>query len=356
MSAITIRKLEKNYGAVQVLKGIDLEIKPGEFTVLLGPSGCGKSTLLSVIAGLDDFDSGSLLIGDADVSSIAPDKRGIAMVFQSYALYPAMSVRRNLSFGLKVAGVPKAAIERRVADVARLLQIEALLDRRPTALSGGQRQRVAIGRALVRDSKVFLFDEPLSNLDAKLRAEMRVEIKKLHRDLAPTVVYVTHDQIEAMTLADRIAVMFGGKVEQYAAPQELYDRPETLFVAGFVGSPAMNLVSGRLSEADGGTFAMDGRHLGVGAYPFRAGRPEAKDVVLGMRPEDLRIDASGPLQVSHLFNEPMGADTLAWFQAGEQRISVRLKSAEASALTPSTALAFDAAKLSLFDKLTGARL
>jgi multiple sugar transport system ATP-binding protein len=356
MSGITIRKLEKHYGAVQVLKGIDLEVAPGEFTVLLGPSGCGKSTLLGVIAGLEDFNEGALLIGDRDVGRVAPDKRGIAMVFQSYALYPAMSVRRNLSFGLKVAGVPKAEIEQRVTDVARLLQIEALLDRKPAALSGGQRQRVAIGRALVRDAKVFLFDEPLSNLDAKLRAEMRVEIKKLHRDLTPTVVYVTHDQIEAMTLADRIAVMSGGKVEQYAAPQELYDRPETLFVAGFVGSPAMNLLSGRLSDANGGTFVIDGRDFGVGGYPFRAGRPEAKDAVLGIRPEDLRIDPSGPLPVSHLFNEPMGADTLAWFLAGEQRISVRLKSADAQALPSSAALAFDAGKLSLFDNATGARL
>jgi multiple sugar transport system ATP-binding protein len=215
---------------------------------------------------------------------------------------------------------------------------------------------VAIGRALVRDSKVFLFDEPLSNLDAKLRAEMRVEIKKLHRDLEPTVVYVTHDQIEAMTLADRIAVMFGGKVEQYAPPQELYDHPETLFVAGFVGSPAMNLISGTLADANNCEFRADGFSIGVGKYPFRAGRPGPKEAVFGIRPEDLHIDSNGPIKATHLFNEPMGADTLAWFQAEGQRISVRLKPSDAKGLARKTALACEMAKVSLFDKTTGIRL
>ena len=232
MSGVVVRGLSKSYGLVRALRGIDLVVEPGDFTVLLGPSGCGKSTLLNAIAGLDDIDAGSIEIGGAEVTQREPSERGIAMVFQSYALYPTMTVRRNLSFGLRVRSVPKPEIERRVAWVSELLQIGGMLDRKPSQLSGGQRQRVAIGRALVQQAKVFLLDEPLSNLDAKLRTEMRVELKRLHQSLAATIIYVTHDQIEAMTLATRIAVMRAGRIEQYAAPDVLYERPATLFVAG----------------------------------------------------------------------------------------------------------------------------
>src|SRR5580704_12045698 len=242
MSAVSVSGLFKSFGPLQVLKNINLPIEAGDFTVLLGPSGCGKSTLLNAIAGLEDTDAGLIEIDGADVTQREPSKRGIAMVFQSYALYPTMTVRGNLSFGLRVKSTPRAEILKRVSWAAELLQITPLLDRKPGQLSGGQRQRVAIGRALVQNAKVFLFDEPLSNLDAKLRSEMRVEIKRLHKELQPTILYVTHDQIEAMTLATRIAVMRGGRIEQYAAPDELYEAPATLFVAGFVGSPAMNFL------------------------------------------------------------------------------------------------------------------
>jgi len=248
MSGVVVRGLTKSYGPVKALRAIDMVVEPGDFAVLLGPSGCGKSTLLSAIAGLDDIDAGSVEIGGVDVTQREPSERGIAMVFQSYALYPTMTVRRNLSFGLRVRSVPKPEIERRVAWVSELLQIGGLLDRKPSQLSGGQRQRVAIGRALVQQTKVFLLDEPLSNLDAKLRTEMRVELKRLHRNLAATIIYVTHDQIEAMTLATRIAVMRVGRIEQYGTPDVLYERPATLFVAGFVGSPGMNFLSGSLGR------------------------------------------------------------------------------------------------------------
>src|SRR6478735_2636823 len=261
MSAVSVSGLSKSFGHLRVLKDIDLPIEAGGFTVLLGPSGCGKSTLLNAIAGLEDTDAGAIEIDGADVTHREPSKRGIAMVFQSYALYPTMSVRKNLSFGLRVRSVPRQEVMRRVDWAAKLLQIDELLDRKPSQLSGGQRQRVAIGRALVQQAKVFLFDEPLSNLDAKLRTEMRVELKRLHKDLGATIVYVTHDQIEAMTLATRIAVMKAGRIEQHAAPDELYETPETLFVAGFVGSPAMNFMRGRMAsgvvEVNSAQFPVD---------------------------------------------------------------------------------------------------
>src|SRR5580698_2279035 len=246
MSAVSVSGLSKSFGPPRVLRDIDLSVESGDFTVLLGPSGCGKSTLLNAIAGLEDIDGGMVEIGGVDVTQREPSKRGIAMVFQSYALYPTMSVRGNLSFGLRVKSIPKREVEQRIAWASRLLQIDELLDRKPSELSGGQRQRVAIGRALVQQAKVFLFDEPLSNLDAKLRTEMRVELKRLHRELGTTIIYVTHDQIEAMTLATRIAVMRAGRIEQYATPDDLYEEPATLFVASFVGSPAMNFMRGIL--------------------------------------------------------------------------------------------------------------
>src|SRR5476651_1023165 len=251
MAALSVRGLRKRFGSTEVLKGIDLTVENGEFAVLLGPSGCGKSTLLNVIAGLEQPDGGTVEIGERVVNAVPPKDRDIAMVFQSYALYPAMTVRGNITFGMECRGVPKAAQRSAVERVAKLLQIGQLLERKPGELSGGQRQRVAMGRALVRDPVLFLFDEPLSNLDAKLRVEMRMEIKRLHQRLGTTIVYVTHDQIEAMTLATRIAVMHSGEILQFDDPQTIYDRPANLFVAQFMGSPPMNVVPVRLQAEDG---------------------------------------------------------------------------------------------------------
>src|SRR4051794_25889025 len=251
MAALSIRSLSKRYANLEVLKGIDLDIESGEFTVLVGPSGCGKSTLLNIVAGLDRPSAGTVEIGGRIVNDIPPKDRDIAMVFQSYALYPSMTVRQNITFGMECRHVPKAEQEKALANVARLLQIEQLLHRKPAQLSGGQRQRVAMGRALVRDPLLFLFDEPLSNLDAKLRVEMRTEIKKLHQNIEKTTVYVTHDQVEAMTLASRIAVMHQGRVQQFAEPRQVYERPANMFVAGFMGSPAMNFLPAELASLDG---------------------------------------------------------------------------------------------------------
>src|SRR6476659_6703178 len=291
MSALTIRDVYKRFGPTEVLKGINLEMGSGEFTVLVGPSGCGKSTLLNIIAGLERQSSGSIQIGGRVVDDVPPKDRDIAMVFQSYALYPSMTVRQNITFSMECRNVPRPKRDEAVARVAKLLQIDALLDRKPSQLSGGQRQRVAMGRALVRDPLLFLFDEPLSNLDAKLRVDMRTEIKQLHQRIAATIVYVTHDQIEAMTMASRIAVMNHGEVQQFAAPDTVYNRPANLFVARFLGTPPMNTVPARLAR----------RHDGLEAF-ISAGRPDAirlpllpqsdtiarhvdRDVVLGLRPE-----------------------------------------------------------------------
>jgi multiple sugar transport system ATP-binding protein len=251
MASLTIRNLRKSYGVVEVLKGINLEARSGEFIALVGPSGCGKSTLLAMIAGLESVTSGEIRIGDRLVNAVEPKDRDIAMVFQSYALYPTMTVKQNITFGMESRRVPKAAQEEAVKRVAALLQIEPLLKRKPGQLSGGQRQRVAMGRALVRDPALFLFDEPLSNLDAKLRVDMRTEIKKLHHRVEKTTVYVTHDQVEAMTLASRIAVMHGGSVQQFDEPQTIYDRPANIFVAGFMGSPAMNFIPVEIVDEGG---------------------------------------------------------------------------------------------------------
>src|SRR6476620_2768558 len=267
MSAVSVRDVSVAFSAVRVFDGLSLDIEQGEFIVLLGPSGCGKSTLLNAVAGLLDVAEGQILIGDRNVTWEEPKDRGIAMVFQSYALYPRMNVRENMSFGLKIAKTPKPEIKQRVDRAAELLQITPLLDRRPDQLSGGQRQRVAIGRALVRDARVFLFDEPLSNLDAHLRHELRVEIKRLHQRLgSTTMIYVTHDQIEALTLADRIAVMKDQRIQQLGAPSEIYHRPANRFVAGFVGSPRMNFLDGTL--LDGPAFACGDRRLALEGYEF----------------------------------------------------------------------------------------
>ena len=262
MSGLSLSSVTKSFGAIDVIKGVDLTVAPGEFCVFVGPSGCGKSTLLRMIAGLEDVSAGTITIGGRDVTWAEPSARGIAMVFQSYALYPHMTVRENIGFGLSLARVPKAQIAAKVAEAAELLQLTPLLDRKPKALSGGQRQRVAIGRAIVRDPEVFLFDEPLSNLDAALRAQMRMELTDLHRKIGATMVYVTHDQVEAMTMADKIVVLNGGRIEQVGTPMDLYNRPATVFVAGFIGSPRMNLVPGPAAgEAGVATYGIRPEHL-----------------------------------------------------------------------------------------------
>jgi ABC-type sugar transport system ATPase subunit len=294
MATLRIEKLNKSYGEAAILRDIDLAIAQGEFVVLVGPSGCGKSTLLRMIAGLDGVTSGDIFIGDRRVNDLEPAQRKIAMVFQSYALYPHMNVKKNMTFGLKFAGMAQAEMDRRVAEAARMLRLEPLLERRPRDLSGGQRQRVAIGRAIVREPDVFLFDEPLSNLDAALRVSTRVEIAKLHRLLGATMVYVTHDQIEAMTLADRIVVMNQGRVAQVGKPLDLYYQPANLFVAGFIGSPAMNFFKAKVQARRAGGVTLSGP--GVAAFELPAGAlapAVGAEVTIGVRPEHLAAAADG---------------------------------------------------------------
>ncbi|QNM98454.1 ABC transporter ATP-binding protein [Chitinimonas koreensis] len=293
MAEVVLRGIRKSFGEIETLHGIDLDIKDGEFVVFVGPSGCGKSTLLRTIAGLEDITSGELTIGGERCNDTPPSKRGVAMVFQSYALYPHMTVAENMAFGLKLAGVDKKEMKTAVDRAAKILQIEHLLERKPKALSGGQRQRVAIGRAIVRKPNVFLFDEPLSNLDAALRVQMRIEITKLHRELKTTMVYVTHDQVEAMTLADRIVVLNAGNVEQVGSPLELYHHPRNLFVAGFIGSPKMNFIEGKLTAAGEGQATVqlaDGSSVTV-AVDARDGQVGGK-VTLGIRPEHVAFDGT----------------------------------------------------------------
>jgi multiple sugar transport system ATP-binding protein len=363
MSALAIEGVAKRFGAVAVLDDISLEVASGEFMVLLGPSGCGKSTLLNIVAGLDDPDAGRIVIGGEDVTAREPRDRNIAMVFQSYALYPTMSVRRNMAFGLRMRGMSRGDANRLVEDAARLLQIDTLLERRPSQLSGGQRQRVAIGRAIVRQPKIFLFDEPLSNLDAKLRAEMRVELKDLHRRLGATIVYVTHDQVEAMTLATRIAVMNGGAIEQIGAPQEIYDRPASAFVAGFTGAPPMNLLTGQVVGIAGGFgFRPDGTDddialAGLGLYSLRAGQR----VLFGIRPEDIGPSAANGanrscvITLAKLLVEPTGADSHVIFRLGHAKITARFKPGDVP-IGECLPVAFDLSRASLFDAETGGRL
>ena len=358
MHSVSVRDLTLNFGAVSVLKSLNLDVAEGEFIVLLGPSGCGKSTLLNCIAGLLDISEGQIWIKDKNVTWAEPSERGIGMVFQSYALYPQMTVRGNLSFGLKNQKMPKAEIEKRVARAAEILQIGPLLDRKPGALSGGQRQRVAIGRALVRDVDVFLFDEPLSNLDAKLRSELRVEIKRLHTRLNNTMVYVTHDQIEALTLADRIAVMRGGIIQQLDAPQVIYNRPANLFVAGFIGSPSMNFLHGATIE-QGRAFRFGSHRIDLAGYDGGAilERPKA---ILGLRPEHIEIGleerpgVSLPAVVE--LDEPMGADSLVWLDVGGQQISVRIPVERRLKLGTPVHLHLDLSKASIFDAATEQRI
>ncbi|MGQ2903848.1 MAG: ABC transporter ATP-binding protein [Neoaquamicrobium sediminum] len=310
MAEVEIRSVSKSFGAVEVLKDVNLKINSGEFVVFVGPSGCGKSTLLRMITGLETESAGDLFIGGERVNDVDPAKRGTAMVFQSYALYPHMTVAENMGFGLKMAGEPKASIRGKVEEAASILRLEQLLDRRPGQLSGGQKQRVAIGRAIVRQPKVFLFDEPLSNLDAELRVQMRAELIDLHRRLGATMIYVTHDQVEAMTLADRIVVMNGGVVQQYGRPLDLYDDPDNRFVAGFIGSPKMNFIDAAVAEAGAEhvILADVGGSEAKLRIPFRRFDPKVKTVAVGVRPEHVRPGTGGadelPVVVS--FAEELG--------------------------------------------------
>ena len=350
MATVSVRAVRKAFGSTEILHGVDVEVDDGEFVILVGPSGCGKSTLLRMIAGLENITRGEIAIGGRVVNNVAPKERDIAMVFQNYALYPHMTVRENMAFSLTLLNAPKSVMDEKVGRAADILGLDPYLDRYPRQLSGGQRQRVAMGRAIVRDPQVFLFDEPLSNLDAKLRVQMRAEIKDLHQRLKTTTIYVTHDQIEAMTMADKIVVMNGGNVEQIGAPLELYDRPNNLFVAGFIGSPAMNFLQG---EVRGGAFAM-----GAISLPLPdggGGAAEGQKVIYGMRPEHLRLDAAGVAATVHV-TEPTGSETqvimhLAGTQVvGAFRERIMEKPGQTLRIAPDPAL------VHLFDEQTGTRL
>ncbi len=357
MSYLRLQGIEKRFGAVSIIHGVDISAEKGEFVVFVGPSGCGKSTLLRMIAGLEEVSGGDVFIDGARVTDAEPARRQVSMVFQSYALFPHMSVRDNIAFGLKMSKVPKAEIERQVAEAARILQMEPLLDRRPRQLSGGQRQRVAIGRAIVRHPKLFLFDEPLSNLDAELRAQMRVEIARLHRELGVTMIYVTHDQVEAMTLADRIVVLRAGRVEQTGSPQDLYDRPANTFVAGFIGSPKMNFIATRVAGAEGGGLALS--HPAFAA-PIRiaprhgAGRAPAQGatVTLGLRPEHLVL-GPGPNRIDLRadLSESLGGSTLIHGQtpAGET-VSLQVPGRHRLGKGQAFSVGIDAAQAYAFDE------
>jgi len=343
MSGVSIRNVRKRYGQVEVISDLSVDVRPGEFLVFVGPSGCGKSTLLRMIAGLESFEAGEIFIDGRVVNTLHPSERDIAMVFQDYALYPQMTVRRNMGFGLKMRRFAAPEIERRVLDAARILQIEHLLERRPRELSGGQRQRVAMGRAIVRNPKVFLFDEPLSNLDAKLRVDMRSEIKALHQRLKTTSVYVTHDQVEAMTMADRIVVLNGGEIEQIGTPLELYHQPKTRFVAGFLGSPAMNFLP--VTAADG--FI---RLPGSGSLRLPETRKGAAE--LGFRAERVRVvseEASAHLCGTVVVLESLGADTLVTVSCEGHRVVARLPGDCALQLSEAVRLAIDPDSAILFD-------
>ena len=349
MSNVHLRKLCITRGGNEIIRDLDLQVEPGEFLVLLGPSGCGKSTLLHSIAGLIDLSGGAIEIGGRDMSDADPSERGIGMVFQSYALYPTMTVEKNMSFGLRISGAPKAEIRRRVQRAASMLQLDALLDRKPAQLSGGQRQRVAIGRALVREAGVYLFDEPLSNLDAKLRTELRRELKMLHQALGSTMIYVTHDQAVAMTLATRIVVMQGGRIQQIGTPAEVYERPANRFVAGFLGSPSMNFIDGRLEgELDVQRRALTLALAQSGALPSAA--------TLGARPEHLQIRDDGPLEGVVTLVEPMGNHQVVWLDCGGHALSALVHEPRPMAAGQRVRFAIDAARVSLFDPAGGRSL
>ncbi|MBL8835159.1 MAG: sn-glycerol-3-phosphate import ATP-binding protein UgpC [Alphaproteobacteria bacterium] len=355
MAQVRLVGITKAFGDVRVIHGVDCTFADGEFVVILGPSGCGKSTLLRIVAGLELQTTGQVFIGDRDVSAVEPKDRNIAMVFQNYALYPHMTVYDNMAYGLKVRGMKKTEIEERVRRAAKTLELEALLERRPRQLSGGQRQRVAMGRAIVRNPEVFLFDEPLSNLDAKLRVQMRVEIKRLHQTFRTTSVYVTHDQVEAMTLADRLIVMNGGRVEQIGTPMQVYARPASTFVAGFIGSPPMNMLDARLNAAGGAVDLPGGASVALGApIADSAGRA----VRLGIRPEHMHVSATGTLAVAVDLVEALGADTLVHGHIGDKSglLTLRLPGNARVVAGDRLPVAISPDDVHVFDGQSGARL
>ncbi|WP_180902719.1 ABC transporter ATP-binding protein [Martelella soudanensis] len=352
MSTLSINNVRKSFGEVDIIHGVDVEIDDGEFVILVGPSGCGKSTLLRMIAGLETISSGEISIGGRVVNNLRPKDRDIAMVFQNYALYPQMTVAQNMGFALELAGIRKDDIRRKVGEAADILGLEPLLDRKPSQLSGGQRQRVAMGRAIVRDPKVFLFDEPLSNLDAKLRVKMRAEIKSLHQRLKTTIVYVTHDQIEAMTMADKIVVLQGGRVEQIGTPLGLYDRPKNIFVAGFLGSPAMNFLEGVIE--DGGTFVLKG-----GARAALHSTPAvAADapLVLGIRPEDLALGEEDGIDAVVKVIEPTGSETHVAVEVEGRELTWVVRDRVDLSFGQTVKLSLKTPKAHFFDKTTEKRL
>ncbi|WP_273689332.1 ABC transporter ATP-binding protein [Ketogulonicigenium vulgare] len=353
MADLKLDKITKSYGAYNVLHGIDLKISEGEFVVLVGPSGCGKSTLLRMIAGLEDLTSGDMVVGGKLYNDVPPQKRNIAMVFQSYALFPHLNVRDNISYGQKLRGEPADEIARKVDWAAGVLNLTPYLDRFPRQLSGGQRQRVAMGRAIVRAPSLFLYDEPLSNLDAQLRVQMRTEIKALHKKVGTTSIYVTHDQIEAMTLADRVVVMNAGRIEQVGTPLDLFDRPQTTFVAGFIGSPAMNMLPAIYTH---GRIVMD--DASAGAIPLPAGYhlPEGATLTIGIRPEHLQVTADEGLNFTSTIVEQTGSDTYVYGTLGGAAATMMFR--ERTAIADNTQLRVTAApgKLHLFDRETGLRI
>lgn len=349
MATVTLKNVKKSFGSTDVIHGIDVDIQDGEFIVIVGPSGCGKSTLLRMVGGLETVTSGDVLIGGTRANDKEPMDRDIAMVFQNYALYPHMSVRQNMGYGLKIAKLPKDQIKAKVESAAKLLQLEALLDRKPRELSGGQRQRVAMGRAIVREPAVFLFDEPLSNLDAKLRVQMRLEIRALQDKLGITSLYVTHDQVEAMTMADRMIVMNAGVAEQIGTPLEVYETPRTLFAAQFIGSPAMNVFDARV---EAGMVKMGDASIGPANIPDRK-------VKLGLRPEHLIVDEAGPIAAHIQMSEPLGANTLLHGRLGNSTdvITVSLSGVHAINEVGATwHFSVDPGHIHLFDPETGHRL
>ena len=366
MATLKVSNLTKNFGNTKVLKQINLEVSDGEFIVLLGPSGCGKSTLLNIIAGLESVDEGDILIDEYVVNRVEPKDRNIAMVFQSYALYPAMTVRNNVIFGLKQRKVSKEHIEKSLNHFSKMLKIDQLLDRKPAQLSGGQRQRVAMGRALVREPQIFLFDEPLSNLDAKLRVEMRHEINKLHEQLGTTMIYVTHDQVEAMSLATRIAVMNEGIIQQIGTPQEIYDKPNSIFVADFIGSPAINLIQGTFYK-DGATPCFipeqqkDNVKISLSGYSFHSEPKDGQEIILGFRPEHINLpDASLksqlPVELKPLLIELTGYEKEVSFEFFGNEITGRLPRHIDTELGKQISLSLDLSEISIFDRTSTLRI
>lgn len=367
MPDIEFSKIVKQYGTVTVLEDLDLTVGDGEFLVLLGPSGCGKTTLLNLLAGLQEITDGTITIGGVDVTDLDPKDRGLAMVFQSYALYPTKTVRGNLKFGLSAQKLSKEEVNRRVQWASDILQINELLDRKPAQLSGGQRQRVAIGRALVKNVEVFLFDEPLSNLDAKLRTEMRLEIKKLHNELKKTIVYVTHDQIEAMTMATRIAVMNGGVIQQIGTPDDIYEFPANLFVARFIGSPPMNLLPAKVSVSNGKIEALHeptGTVLDLSAYDFSVTPTSGDSIFIGLRPEHFTVGAAGSdaamaeFETEVRYSEKTGSDGTVFLAVGDELMAVRVEPSLVNGLKEGSLMkvSFPLEKCSVFDAQSGRRI